>query len=115
MTVNNLADIQSVLVRLISKKYKVIEQSHSGDFYLLVGPNKVLGYGVSIRLMEHASPIFNRYQAFVTLLKEDHTKVEKYNSFRLALIDKCGKNWEMYNRMKRDYIDQLIDENFKFE
>ena len=97
------------------KKYKVVEQSHNGDFYLLVGPSKVLGYGVSIRLMEHASPIFNRYYAFVTLLKEDSSRVQKYNDFRAALLEQCGDDWKKYSQMKQNYINMMVDENFKFE
>ena len=115
LTVSNLADIHSVLVRLQSKKYKVAEQSDAGDYFLLVGPQKVLGYGVSIRLMEYASPIFNRYQAFVTLLKEDSSRVIRYNDFRAELVDKCGDDWKKYSQMKQDYINMMIDENFKFE
>ena len=115
LTVSSLADLHSVLVRLQSKNYKLVEQSPKGDFFLLVAPKKVLGYGVSVRLMEYASPIFVRYQAFITLLKEDNSRVLRYNDFRLELIERCGNNWEQYKQLKQDYIDMMIDENFKFE
>ena len=112
---SNFADLYSVLVRLQSKKYKLIEQSEKGDFFLLVGPNKVLGYGVSIRLMEYASPIFNRYHAFMILLKERNSRVMRYNDYRLELIQRCGDNWKKYSELKQNYISMMIDEYFKFE
>lgn len=115
VTTTSLSDLQSVMVRLVSKKYKVIEQSHDGDFYLLVGPNKVQGYGVSVRLMVYASNIFNRYQAFITLLKEDNNRVLRYNDFRLELLETYGSDWQKYNQMKQNYINLMIDENYKFE
>lgn len=115
LTVTNFKDVQSVMVRLVSKKYKILEQSTSGDFYFFVGPSKVQGYGVTVRLMEYASPIFNRYQAFLTLLKESAERVRKYNNFRLELLDKCGDDWKKYSQIKQDYINSIIDDNFKFE
>ena len=115
VSVTSLKDLSSVLVRLQSKKYKLIESSDNGDLYVLVGPSKVLGYGVTVRLMEYASTIYNRYQAFASLLKEDQDKVRRYNEFRLELVEKYGANWVKYNRLKQDYINMVIDENYKFE
>ena len=115
VAVKSIVDLNSVLVRLQSKKYKVIEQSAKADFYVLVAPSKVMGCGVTIRLMDYASFVFNRYQAFITLLKEDRSKIYAYNDFRSELVNKCGSNWAMYNELKQNYIEALIDENFKFE
>ena len=115
ITVETLADLSAVTVRLQSKGYKLVNYENNQDYSLLVAPKKVLGYGVTIRVMLYASEIYNRYHAFATLLKEHEQLARQYNEFRDECNKKCGKNWQQYRTLKVDYINSLIDEYFKFE
>ena len=111
----SLVDLSSVKVRLESKGYKLVQYEENPDYYVLVAPKKANGYGVSIRLMLYASQTYLRYNAFYLLLKENPELVIRYNNFREEITLKCGKNWRMYWKLKNNYINQVIDENFKFE
>lgn len=114
ITTVSLQDISSVQVRLVSKGYKVIDSTLPG-LVTLVAPKKVEGYGVTVRIMEYASPIYNRFNAFDTLLREDQDRVTRYNEFRDEINLRCGPNFKKYQELKLNYIEALIDENFKFE
>ncbi len=115
ITVESLADLSAVMVRLQSKGYKLIDFENNQDYHLMVVPKKVYGYGVTIRIMLYASETYKRYNAFVTLLKEHEQLLRQYNDFRDNITRKCGKNWQAYRTLKTDYINATIDEYFKFE
>lgn len=107
-------DVSSVQVRLESKGYKVISSNQLG-FILLKSPKKVQGYGISIRIMEYGSAIFNRYNAFDILLKEDLNRVTRYNKYRDEISYEYFYDFSKYQELKLNYINAMIDENFKFE
>lgn len=115
VTVESLADLTAVVVRLQSKGYKLINYEDGHDCSTLVVPKKVLGYGVTIKVMVYASEIFNKYNAFITLLKEHEHLVRQYNEFRDELTRKCSSDWKSYRELKIDYINLLLEEHFKFE
>ena len=115
ITVETIADLSAIVVRLQSKGYKLVDYEEGHECYTLVGPKKVLGYGVSLKLMLYASELYNRYNAFITLLKEHEHLVRQYNEYRDNLSHKCGKNWKTYRQLKIDYINSLLEEHFKFE
>ena len=115
ITVQSLADLNAAVVRLQSKGYKLINYEEGHECTTLVVPKKVLGYGVTIKVMLYASEIYKRYDAFITLVKEHEHLVRQYNAFRDELTRKCGKDWQSYRKLKTDYINLLIEEHFKFE
>ena len=114
VTTTSFEDISSVQVRLQSKGYKLIPTDRT-DMVLLTGPKRINGYGVSIRIMEYASNIYNRFSAFETLLKEDHKRVTAYNKYRDEINIRCDRDFPKYQELKFNYINALIDEKFKFE
>ena len=115
LTVETIADLFAVVVRLQSKGYKLIDYQEGTDISTLVGPKKVLGYGITLRVMLYASDIYSRYNAFITLLKEHEHLVRLYNEYREDIARKVGKDWKKYREMKIDYINLLLEEHFKFE
>lgn len=115
ITVNSLKELSSIVVRLQSKGYKQIDYQEGHDIATLVTPKKVFGYGVTIRVMLYASDIFNRYNAFYTLLKEHGILIKQYNNFRDEIAKKTHNDYQTYRKMKIDYINQIIDEHYKFE
>ena len=115
ITVESLADLSAVMVRLQSKGYKLIDYENNPDYHLMVAPKKACGYGVTIRIMVYASKTYSRYNAFVALLKEHEQLLRQYNDFRDSITKKCGNNWKEYRTLKTDYINAMIDEYFKFE
>lgn len=116
VTVNDLKDLSAVVVRLQSKGYKLVRYEEEGhECSTLVAPKKVLGYGVTIKVIVYASEIYNRFNAFMILLKEHEHLVRLYNEYRNDIAIKCGKNWKAYRKMKLDYISLLLEEHFKFE
>ena len=115
VTVESLADLTAVVVRLQSKGYKLVNYEEGHECSTLVVPKKVLGYGVTIKVMLYASEIFNKYNAFITLVKEHEHLVRHYNEYRDELTRKCGRDWKSYRKLKIDYINLLLEEHFKFE
>lgn len=115
ITSENLSDVSSISVRLQSKGYKLIDYEDGHEIVTLVGPKKVLGYGVTIRVVVYASEIYVKYNAFASLLKEHEQLVKRYNEYRESLAYKCGADWKQYRKLKIDYINLLLEENFKFE
>ena len=107
-------DISSIQVRLESKGYKVISKDQK-DLVMLKSAKKVNGYGITIRVMEYASPIFNRFNAFETLLKENNRRVVAYNKYREEIYRRHYQNFDRYQQLKFNYINHLIDEKFRFE
>lgn len=115
ITVEDLPTLSAVSVRLQSKGYKFINYEDGHDINTLVSPTKVLGYGVTIKLVLYASEIYKRFNAFATLLKEHEHLVRQYNEFRDTLSLKCGRDWQKYRELKLDFINLLLEEHFKFE
>ena len=115
ITVENIADLSAVVVRLQSKGYKLVNYEEGHECSTLVGPKKILGYGITIKVILYASETFNRYHAFITLLKEHEHLVRLYNEYRYDLAIKCGRDWESYRQLKIDYINLLLEEHFTFE
>lgn len=115
ITVENMVELTSVVVRLQSKGYKLINYEEGNDCSTLVGPKKVLGYGITIKVLVYASEIYNRYNAFITLVREHEQIIRLYNDYRDNIRRKCGLNWKEYRRLKIDYINLLLEEHFKFE
>lgn len=115
ITTTTLNDLSSVVVRLQSKGYKLINYEDGHEYQTLVVPKKVLGYGVTIKVMLYASDIYNRFNAFITLLKEHEHLVKDYNNYRDELTRKYRNNYNTYRKLKIDYINLLLEEHFKFE
>ena len=115
ITVESIADLSAIVVRLQSKDYKLIDYQEGHDISTLVAPKKILGYGVTIRVILYASEIYNHYNAFITLLKEHEHLVRQYNEYRDNLIHKVSGDWNKYRELKIDYINLLLEEHFKFE
>lgn len=115
VTVESLSELSAVVVRLQSKGYKLINYEEGQNVSTLIVPKKVLGYGVTIRVMVYASEIFNRYNAFITLLKEHEHLIREYNKFRDDLSHKYSRDYNTYRKLKIDYINLLLEEHFKFE
>ncbi len=115
VTVESLSDLSAVVVRLQSKGYKLINYEEGQDVSTLIVPKKILGYGVTIRVMVYASEIFNRYNAFMTLLKEHEHLIREYNKFRDELTRKYCRDYNTYRKLKIDFINLQLVEHFKFE
>lgn len=79
-------DIYSVTNVLGAKEYKEMRSLSSIDCLVLIKKHKVNGVGVTVRVVEHASDVYNRIHAFLILLKESYYRVQKYNQFRETLI-----------------------------
>lgn len=114
ITVETVADLSAVVVRLQSKGYKLVNYEEGHDISTLIVPKKVLGYGVTIRVVLYASEIYKRYNAFIALVKEHEHLVKQYNEYRDSLLRKCS-DWSSYRQLKIDYINLLLEEHFKFE
>ena len=115
ITVDNMVDLSSIVVRLQSKGYKLINYEEGNDCSTLVVPKKVLGYGVTIKVLVYASDTYNRYNAFMTLLREHEHLIRSYNDYRDNIARKYRHDWQKYRQLKIDYINLLIEEHFKFE
>lgn len=116
ITVQDLKDLTAVVVRLQSKGYKlVVYEDENHECSTLIAPKKVLGYGVTLKVMVYASSLYNRFNAFINLLKEHEHLIRLYNEYRDDIRYKCKNNWKEYRRLKIDYINLLIEEHFKFE
>lgn len=115
VTVDSLSDLSAVVVRLQSKGYKLINYEEGHEVSTLVGPKKVLGYGVTIKVMLYASETFNKYNAFITLVKEHEHLIRQYNDYRFELTRKYRSDYNTYRKLKIDYINLLLEEHFKFE
>ena len=114
ITTTSMQDISSVQVRLESKGYKLLDSS-STDIVMLKSSRLVNGYGITIRIMEYASSIYNRYAAFEILLKENKHRITKYNKYRDDISVIYYTNFKKYQELKLNYINHLIDVHFKFE
>lgn len=115
ITSESLSDASSISIRLQSKGYKLLDYNDGHEIITLVAPKKVLGYGVTIRVVVYASEVYVRFNAFASLLKEHEQLVKRYNEFRENIAHKCGADWKQYRKLKIDYVNLLLEENFKFE
>lgn len=112
---HSLIDLSTIAFTLENHKYRPLEHLSSSEVYSFVGPKKVNGYGVTIRVILFASYAYNRFISFELYLKGNNKRIEKYNDFREALYIKYKKDWKSYYKRKQDYINDIIDQNFKFE
>ena len=115
VSLNRFEDLLTVGMLLNSKDYKEIKELSTSDCVVLSKRTKVNGYGVTVRVVEYASMTYNRFIAFKTLLRESFDRTQKYNLFRETLFEETDRDITKYNKIKYDYINSIIDENFKFE
>ena len=111
----SIADVSSVTVKLQANGYKYINYMSTHECSLLVKQKRVEGCGVTVRVVAYASDTYNRINAFMTYLRESNSRIQSYNNFREALSEKYKNDWKSYYRHKKDYINEIIEENFKFE
>ena len=112
---DSIADVSSITMKLQTQKYKYLSYLSDHEISTLVKQTRVNGYGITLRVVLNASRMHLRINAFQIYLKEDYHRVQKYNDFRAELYNMYRKDWKSYYRRKRDYINAVIDENFKFE
>ncbi len=115
ISVNKFADIYTIAMLLNSKEYKELPELSNVNCRVLIKRHKVNGFGVTVRVVEHASETYNRFITFKLLLKDDFDKVQAYNYFRENLFEKVNHDIAEYNRIKYDYINSYLDEQCKFE
>ena len=111
----SIADVSLITARLQTQKYKFLTFLSTPEFSMLVSPKKVEGYGISIRVVLNGSVTHQRLIAFKDYLLDHISHVRHYNDFRETLSAKCGDDWKSYYRIKKSYINEIIDSNFKFE
>ena len=115
ISVNDLIDLPTIQNLLVNREYRVVPQYSEDDCVVLVKKTKVLGMGITLRIMQYASQKYNEYKAFRTYLLEDRDRIRAYNRFRQELLRKCGKDFETYRLTKKSYMDGIVKENFRFE
>ena len=115
LSVHNFEDIFTVAMILGSKDYRELRDLNTIDCVVLAKKTKVYGFGVTVRVVQYASNFYNRINCFQIYLKESRARVLRYNEYREVLFEKVHRNIAEYNRIKYDYINSIIDENFKFE
>ena len=111
----NFKDISTIAMILSSKDYKELRELSSIYCALLVKKSKVLDCGITVRVVEYGSKIYNRINCFQTYLKKSGINVQQYNIFREESIRRSNMDITKYNKTKYDYINLKIDENFRFE
>lgn len=115
ISLHDFKDIHTVALLLATKEYKIIKERSTPDCMVLAKTQKYQKVGVTIRIVQYAGRWFNRCHAFLTLLRENYDRVIKYNNFREELFVKVNGNIAQYNQIKGNYINSIIDDNFKFE
>ena len=115
ISVNNFADIYTITMLLETKGYKEIKELSTLGVALLVKQKKVNRQTITVRVVQYGGEFFSRAHAFRTLLQENYDRIQKYNQYREKLISEVGFDIAKYNEAKYQYINQMIDENFKFE
>ncbi len=116
VSTHNFTDIHTIAMMLCSKEYKELKELSTIDCVVLVKKYKVnKRYGVTVRVVQYASNIYNRIVSFKLLLKDSYDRVQKYNLFREQLFKQVNSNIAEYNKVKYDYINSLLDDNYKFE
>ena len=115
VSTSNFADIYTIAMILGTKDYKELNELSDLNCRVLARRNKINGCGVTIRVVEYASLTYNRFISFKLYLNDSYEHVQKYNYFREALFEKTNHNISEYNKIKYDYINAVLDENYKFE
>lgn len=115
LSINDIIDATTVQNLLCNREYRLVPQYSDVDCLVLVKKTKVLGYGITLRIMQYASQRYNEFKAFKTYLMEDRSRVRAYNRFREELLKKCGADFETYRLTKQNYIEGIVKENFRFE
>ena len=112
---SSIADVSAITLKLRLNGYKFIEYMSNHECSVMVKEHKVNEFGITLRVVAYASNMYNRINAFQTYLHESIMRVRHYNDFREQLLKKYGNDWKSYYRHKKEYINSIIDENFKFE
>ena len=115
LSTKNFVDSSTIAMMLESKDYKRLPELSTIDCIVLVKKSKVFGCGITLRVMEYASLTYRRFLAFKTLLRESYARVQKYNEFRKTLFTRVNHDIKKYNEGKINYINNLLEENYKFE
>ena len=115
IVVDSVLDLSSVTMKLQTAKYKLLDYLSDHEISTFVKQTKVNKYGVTLRVVVKASKWHLRINAFQIYLNENYQNIKRYNDFRAALSQKYKKDWKSYYRCKRDFINAVIDERFKFE
>ena len=113
ISVSNFSDISTISMLLQTKGYNLIDDNYK--CVVLVKKKRVNGERITIRVVEYASQEYLRIVMFKTYLLDRIDNVNKYNIYREKLFADCGRNVIKYNEQKYDYINNHVDEMFKFE
>lgn len=113
ISVPQLEDISTVAMLLATKGYKVVDDSNY-ECIVLVKKATVYGERITVRVTEYASLIYRRHILFKTYLENSYDNVQKYNIFRDHLFREVRGDMKRYNEAKIEYINNHIDEMFKF-
>lgn len=113
ISVSELKDISTISMLLQTKGYNLIDDDYKCT--TLVKKQRVNGERITVRIVEYASKEYLRITMFKTYLNDRVDNVNKYNIFREKLFEDCNRDVKKYNEQKYDYINNHIDEMFKFE
>ena len=92
---------------LTSNGYKYIESMSDMDTFMFmrVHNGKVV---CTIRLMEHATPLYNDIMLFKYWLRSNRLNVKKYNEFREQILQKFNGDGKRYYEEKINYITSKL-------
>lgn len=115
VSTQNFADIYTAKMLLCIDEYKEIPELGNENCVVLVRKKKYGQIGVTVRVVEYGSETYLRFKAFKAILQEDYERTLKYNHYRELFFRQVDKDIKKYNEGKYLYINNLIDENWKFE
>ena len=115
LSVSNFADIYTIAMLLETKGYKEIRELSTLGVVVLVKQKKVNRQTITLRVVQYGEEFYRRALAFKTLLQESSDRIQRYNIFREELIKEVNLDIASYNKTKYEYINNLVDEHFKFE
>ena len=111
---NSFTEVGSVTKKLSENGYTVVDKLSTPTCAFLYRKNADGNIVATFRICENASLTFLKFLGFKFYLSGDPKNAVKYNEFRKTLIEECKGNIKVYNQIKANYINSIIDEFCKF-
>lgn len=112
---SSLADIYTAKMMLSVLGYKEMPELGNEQCVVMVKQKKYHKIGVTLRIVEYGSEMYNSFTQFKNLLQTDIHRVNEYNSFRDNLFEEVNKDIKEYNKRKYAFIKKMVETDWNSE
>lgn len=107
---NLYSEIESAVKKLENSGYIYKPELSNEKMSFMIHKDTDGNVVATVRIVVNASLTYQRYLGFKYYLTECAENAVKYNKFRETLLDACKGDAKTYNRIKSNYIQNILDD-----